>query len=145
MDSRRSQRRHKCVRAQHTSLLTATEIIPLTRLSTLPGFDVRIPRGATASMGFKDGKSFHNNLESSVTWRAPRIEIQNGKIYANIAIGPRFTLSTALPGMSKYAFGMETRFDVPKLEVALGQAKGPFITHPNLHKARPYLTSPNTA
>jgi hypothetical protein len=60
-------------------------------------------------------------MDSEVTWRAPKLEIDNAKVYANVAIGPRLTLSAAIPGTKESAFNMETRIDMPKLEIAAGQ------------------------
>lgn len=92
--------------------------------STTPGFDLHHLRGARGSIGVKEGKQSIEDMKSVVTWRAPDFDLQNSKVYTSIAIGPRFTLSSALPGLEKLAFDMESRFDLPKFEIALGQTKG---------------------
>jgi hypothetical protein len=86
---------------------------------------------------------FKNNMDSEVTWRAPKLEIDNAKVYANVAIGPRLTLSAAIPGTKESAFNMETRIDMPKLEIAAGQTHSacPFPTLlPLEHHANPPRT-----
>jgi hypothetical protein len=94
---------------------------PLTPTSTTPGLDLRIPKGEKALIGFKDGSTWREHMKTDVTWRAPHLEIEKGKVYANVAIGPRVTLGGALPGTSKTAFDLQARVDLPKFEIAAGQ------------------------
>jgi hypothetical protein len=103
-------------------------VFSLMIISTTPGVDLKIPKGWKSLIGFKNGKTWREHMQTEVTWREPHIGVEKGKVYANVAIGPRITLGGALPGTKKMAFDLQARLDMPKIELAAGQEKGKIPT-----------------
>lgn len=92
---------------------------------------MRIPRGSRAEVGWKDHQAYHKDFTAELKWKAPEIHVNNTKVYTSISVGLRVTLALSLPGAEHLGpFHLEERWDLPKLEVAAGQANSNQLPSP---------------
>jgi len=85
--------------------------------STLPGFDLVIPKGQSASLNLlNEDDKFQNNFDPEIRWLKPHLDMQESELY--FAVGPMLQAKLSLE-----ALGVKTsllgRLFVPKVIISM--------------------------